>query len=160
MPYLSPADYVEIFGQPETIRITDTDKTGAVDDVKVANAIADAGLFADAYLSSRYTLPFSVVPELLAKAVADLAREALHTNRPTEAVTLNADRARTLLRDLQAGRASVPAPIAGGDAPATNPDSLPVAANDRRARVFTESALADFNDLGSGRGCYPGPRWA
>jgi phage gp36-like protein len=45
------------------------------------------------------------VPEVLKKVVADLAREALHKTRPTPSVTANADRARSALKDLSAGRA-------------------------------------------------------
>lgn len=148
MPYLTVDDYVSRFTLPEALRVAQAGQTGTVDQVKVAGAIADAELFANAYLASRYVLPIDPAPELLRKAVADLAREALHSTRPTEAVTLAADRARSLLKDLQAGRATIPAPAAG-ESPAENPGTLPAVAGDRRTRVFNDQALADFTNLGT-----------
>jgi len=150
MSYLTVADYIARFTLPEALRVAQDGQTGTVDQAKVQKVIDDATLFANAYLASRYALPIDPAPELLRKAVADLSREALHTTRPTDAVTLAADRARSLLKDLQAGRASLPTPAAG-EAPVENPDALPAVSNDRRPRVFSDSALADFTAIGGGR---------
>lgn len=159
MPYLSPTEYLERFGEPETIRLTDQTKAGQVDVPKLETAIADQCEFADSYLAGRYALPISAPPELLKKIVADLTREALHGTRPTDTVTQNADRARSLLKDLAAGRASIPAPP-GGVEPVGNPDDVPAIANDRRARVFTDAALSDFTSFGASYGgtVFDGPR--
>lgn len=148
MTYLSPTEYLERFGEPETIRLTDQQRAGQVDFPKLEIAIADQCEYADSYLASRYPLPINSPPELLKKLIADLTREALHGTRPTDTVTQNADRARSLLRDLQSGRATIPTPP-GGDAPVTS-DALPVASHDRRARVFTDAALSDFVGFGGG----------
>jgi len=150
MPYLTADDYVTRFSEPEAIRITDTARTGAPNFATIEEAIADQSLFADAFLSGRYRLPINPAPELLRKAVADLAREQLHSTRPTQAVTDNADRARALLKDLSAGRANIPAPAAG-EAPAETPGDLPAVSNDHRPRVFSDAALNDFTSLGANR---------
>lgn len=159
MSYLTPAEYVERFTAPEAVRLTDVTRSGSPDLVRIATNINDAATYADAFLAGRYPLPFTNPPELLRKAVADLAREALHGTKPTEAVTLAADRARTLLRDLSAGRANLP-PGADGAAPETNATNLPATSGDGRPRVFTDSALADFTGFGSSYGgtVFDGPR--
>lgn len=159
MSYLTPTEYVDRFTAPEAIRLTDTTRSGTPDPIKIQVALNDATLFADAFLASRYALPFDNPPELLRKSVADLAREALHGTKPTEAVTLAADRARALLRDLSAGRATLPL-AADGSSPAETPPSLPAASNDGRPRVFTDSALADFTGFGASYGgtVFDGPR--
>lgn len=159
MPYIDQVEYLRRFGEPETIRVTDTTRSGTIDSDRLEEAFADQSAFADSYLGGRYILPIVPAPELLIRIVADLAREALHSTRPTEAITANADRARTLLRDLSAGRASIPAP-ANGPAPATTVSDFPAASNDRRPRIFTDSALCDYTHLGGGYGgtVFSGPR--
>jgi phage gp36-like protein len=159
MPYIDQTEYVRRFGAQETVRITDTAKTGQIDATKLEEAFGDWSAYADSYLAGRYVLPITPAPELLVRIVADLSREALHGTRPTETVTAAADRARALLKDLSAGRASIPAP-ANGDAPAMTGSDLPAASNDRRARVFTDAALADYTGIGIGYGgtVFNGPR--
>jgi phage gp36-like protein len=104
--YVSGEEYVARFGFEETVRITDEQRKGTIDGEALMAALADASQYADSYLAGRYTLPLATpVPEVLKKVVADLAREALHKTRPTPSVTANADRARSALKDLSAGRA-------------------------------------------------------
>lgn len=146
MQYLTNAEYLKRYSEIETIRITDTDKTGQVDDEKLSTAIADSSEFANAYLGDRYVLPIATPPELLMGIVADLTRERLHGTRASAEISARADRARQLLRDIAAGRASIPAPPAGS-APASFHGGSPVTSNDRRARAFTDAALSDYTDI-------------
>jgi phage gp36-like protein len=160
MQYLTNLEYLERYTEIETVRLTDAARTGQVDDEKLSTAIADMTEEANAYLAGRYVLPIVTPPELLKGIVADLTRERLHGTKAGAEITRRADRARKLLSDIAAGRASIPAPVAG-TAPAEGPSGSPVSANDRRARVFTDGALADFTSLtGSRYGgtVFDGPR--
>jgi len=104
MPYLTQVDYLDRFGEAETIRLTDESKAGVVDEDKLATAISDAEELVDGYLAGRYPIPLASAPGNIKGIVADLARERLHKARPLPAVTEAADRARSLLRDISAGR--------------------------------------------------------
>lgn len=154
MPYLTNQEYIDRIGLAETIRITDEDQSGAVDPVKVTDAIFDAGEFADSYIATKYTLPLPFVPEIVKGIVVALAREILHRTRPTDAVTAQADRARAQLKDIAAGRASIPVPD-GSEAPSELPAGLTVTSNDARGRLFTDAALCDFAGFGGYRGRLP-----
>jgi phage gp36-like protein len=108
--YLTGEDYVDRFGYEETVRLTDEDRTGVINLAKLQAAISDAVEIVNAYLGVRYTLPMVPVPTLVKGLVAALAREKLHTLRPTAQVTLEGDRARSQLKDISAGRMALPAP--------------------------------------------------
>lgn len=158
MAYLTVDQYVETFGEPETIRITDTDQAGTVDVAKVSNAIQEASDFADSYLAARYRLPFAGdVPQILKGIIEALAREILHKTRVTAQVKEAADAARSQLKDLAAGRAVL---MIGGDTddvPEINPTSNPASSMDRRSRVFGDDVMGDYTSMGYGCGWRSGP---
>jgi phage gp36-like protein len=106
--YLTGEQYVARFGFEETVRVTDQDRKGTIDGTRLQAAIDDATELVTSYLGVRYTLPLNPVPPLVRGMVADLARERLHAQRPMPAITQAADRARTQLRDLSAGRMALP----------------------------------------------------
>lgn len=141
-PYLSADDYVDRFGREETIRITDEAKTGTIDAARLGSAISDATQEAEGYLAAAYDLPLSEVPPILRNIVADLARERLHRTRPTDAVKAAADRARTMLRDLSAGRMKLNL-TAGAEAP-QRASSLAVWADSNPPRVFNSDKMAGW----------------
>ena len=119
--YLTADAYVERYGYNETIRLTDEDKTGQVDKAKIEVALKDATDEADAYIGTRYTTPLLSTPRIVASIVAALTREKLHKTKPTPEVTAAAERARTQLRDIAAGRMTLPVesgdevPVIGGN---------------------------------------------
>lgn len=102
--YLTGDEYVQRFGVEETVRLTDQDRKGVVDKARLTAALKDATDTVEAYLGVRYDLPLTPVPPLVKGLVAALAREKLHAQRPTAQVTAEGDRARSMLRDLSAGR--------------------------------------------------------
>lgn len=143
MKYLTRAEYLVRFGEPETIRVTATAAApGAIDVAALDAAIVGAEELADAYLATRYTLPLpDPTPDALRELVADLARERLHKTRPLPAVTENADRARSFLKDLSAGRAALLVVDTPQDATAT---AAPAWGNSAPAAVFNGSKLDRF----------------
>jgi phage gp36-like protein len=102
--YLSADEYVARFGTEETVRLTDQDRKNVVDRARLEAALKDATDTVESYLGVRYALPLSPVPQVVKGLVAALAREKLFSQRPTPQVTAEADRARSQLRDLSAGR--------------------------------------------------------
>lgn len=117
--YLSADEYVLRYGAQETIRLTDETRTNTVDSAKLEQALKDASDFADAYIGTAYDVPLLVAPRIVKAIVGALARELLHKTRPTPEVTAAADRARTQLKDIAAGRMTLPVD-SGDPAPTTS----------------------------------------
>ena len=152
MGYLTTQEYLDLYGEVETIRITDETKSGNVDLTKLGDAIDAASALSDSYLGARYPVPLSVpYPEIVKSIVAPLARELLNRNRPPQAVTDQANLARSQLKDLSAGRAVIT--VAAGATPIEeNATAVAATAGDARRRVFTDCALDDFTSFQGGFG--------
>ncbi len=100
--YLTADEYVARFGIQETVSLTDEIGGGTVGQ-GLGKALSDAAARIEAYLAGRHTLPLAATPEVLKVIAADLTRERLFTNHPTEEVTRRADQARKDLRDIATG---------------------------------------------------------
>ncbi len=100
--YLTADEYVARFGIQETVALTDELGGGTVGQA-LGKALSDAAARIEAYLAGRHTLPLAATPEVLKVIAADLARERLFTNHPTEEVTRRADQAAlaAAVRDLR-----------------------------------------------------------
>ena len=123
MPSYATADDLALSlprGEQELIELTDTTQSGAVGDDKLDVALAYADDLINSYLRGRYTVPVVPAPRLLRDLACDIARHRLYGDAPTEAVQGRLDAAVSRLKDLSAGRATLPG--AAGDAAA-----LPVA---------------------------------
>ncbi|MBN8486375.1 MAG: DUF1320 domain-containing protein [Burkholderiales bacterium] len=132
------------FREDELIQLTDQDGSGSYDANRVRTALDDAAALIDAHLAARYQLPLQVVPRFLVNLHCDLAREALYEDRITDHVQKRADAARTLLRDIGAGKMSLGPDNAGvvqQTNPANGPASVEVVSG---GRVFTPDSLADY----------------
>jgi phage gp36-like protein len=108
MPYATQADLVTRFGSTELAQLTDRVAGTTIDASVVATALADADALIDGYLAQRYALPVSPVPPLLLRVAADVTRFLLHGNAATDAVRGAYDDALRVLRDLSAGKATLP----------------------------------------------------
>jgi phage gp36-like protein len=119
--YLTADEYVERYGQAETVRLTDEVRANIVDKAKLEQPLKDATDLADSYIGTRYTTPLVSTPRVVKSIVGALTREALHKTRPTPEVTAAADRARQQLRYIAAGRMTLPVeqgdevPVIGGN---------------------------------------------
>lgn len=100
--YLTAEEYVARFGIQETVSLTD-ERGGETVGQALGKALSDAAARIEAYLANRHALPLATTPEVLKAIAADLARERLFTNHPTEEVTRRADQARKDLRDIGSG---------------------------------------------------------
>lgn len=121
-PYLSAQAFVERLGLDEAIRLTDTIGNGRIEVARLATALADAQAEADSYLAGRHAVPLSTVPALIAMIVFDLAVARLWRGELPESVRDRRDNAQRQLRDIAAGKITIPgaatlAPAQASDTP-------------------------------------------
>jgi len=154
--YLTVEDYVDRFGAQETVRLTDEARSGTIDGPKLEQAIRDAADLADSYLGTRYPIPLENAPRIIGSIVAALTREALHKTRPTPEVKDAADRARAQLRDLSAGRMTIPVEV-GETAPQSSLDQSSMRSGEANDLLFNRPSLDNY--VGIAAGAYEGGRW-
>lgn len=161
MAYVTIADYLKRYGERETILITNEDAAApspTYDSAKVQAALDDMTDFADGYIGNSYRTPLVDPPRVVQSIVAALAREALHNTRVPQDVRDDADRARSQLKDISAGRMTLP--VADGDVPPeANVIGDPAASNDAPCPTFTNTTLSGYMDPftgGSQRACWKG----
>lgn len=137
--YLTALEYVARFGEGETVRITDETRAGVVNAAKMQAALDDAVQIVESYLSARYTLPLAPVPSMLKRIVGDLARELLHTDRPTDEIVARADRCRSDLKMIANGTMRLPV---GGVPIVSGKGGAPIGV--ARDQVFSDAALSGY----------------
>ncbi|TXG83252.1 MAG: DUF1320 domain-containing protein [Sphingomonadales bacterium] len=122
---ITQADYEARFGVDELLRVSDPQRTGAVDPETFAAAVTAASALIEAHLGVRYALPITPVPALILDVAADLTRERLHGERVSELILERGRQARRVLGDLAAGRMALNGTAAprpgGGAAPSVRP---------------------------------------
>jgi len=143
MAYVTKQGLIDRFGEQELIELTDRENipVSTVDDVVVGRAIDDASAFADGYLKKVLRLPLSVVPPVLEKTVADIARYYLYGKAADKdsPVTRAFNEATAFLRDVSRGLvelgngAETPVAAGGGQVKVSAP-----------GRVFTRDSLKGF----------------
>lgn len=140
MSYITKQGLIDRFGQLELVQLTDRANRPptTIDDTVVSRAIGDAAAEIDSYLAKAYDLPIAIVPNVLEKKAADIARYYLHGKSADKdsPVTIAYRDAIAWLRDVARGLVEIdtggvkPAPAGGGAVKASAPD-----------RVFTRDSL-------------------
>jgi len=83
MVYAQPSDMIARYPNRDLVQLTNEDPTQqAVDDSVLQQALADASAEIDGYLESRFTLPLSDAPDVLARLTCDIAMYRLQALRP------------------------------------------------------------------------------
>lgn len=82
--YATLADLSSQFGDREVLALTDRNGDGIADAPVVAMALKRASDVIDSYLSARFPLPITVVPDLLVDLCCDIARFKLCGAEVTE----------------------------------------------------------------------------
>jgi phage gp36-like protein len=85
MPYATPTDLQARYPQTRLAELSDPDGL-AVQDTKLATALADASAEMDSHLGRRYALPLSQVPPVLQRTACDIAIYRLMSLLPKETV--------------------------------------------------------------------------
>lgn len=103
MPYCTQQNMIDRFGVEELTELTDREQLGEIGQAVLDAAIADATADIDMYLSTRYTLPLSIVPAVLTRLCCDIARFYLHGNNVPEHINDRHDTAIDLLESIAKG---------------------------------------------------------
>jgi len=83
MVYAEPSDMIARYPNRDLVQLTNEDPTQqVVDDSVLQQALADASAEIDGYLESRFTLPLSDSPAVLARLTCDIAMYRLQALRP------------------------------------------------------------------------------
>ena len=139
MAYADQAGLVARFGESEILRLADRDQDGAIDTEVVTAALDDASAEIDAYVGSRYSVPITPAPSILTNLCGDIARYKLSDECPLDEVEKRYDKAVRMLRDIAAGKASLP--VAGD--PLVSSSGVSVSHSDDD-RIFTQDTLRGF----------------
>lgn len=115
MTYASLDDLIARAGEREILDVADRDGDGLPDGDVVAEALTHADNIVNGYVATAYTLPFAAVPDLVRTWAVAIARHKLHHQGPPDYVVAEYKDALASLRDVQAGRMTLP--IATGEIP-------------------------------------------
>lgn len=113
MIYVAAQDLIEAYGEQLVAQLADRQQPflGQIDTAARAvidRALADASAEVDGYVLPRWPLGFDAPPTLLAMCCRQIAWLLLHRDRPTEDARDAADDARRILRDVAAGKVTLP----------------------------------------------------
>lgn len=106
----------------------------------INQAIVDAAAEINPYLEGRYTLPLTVVPEVLTRVACDLARYYLYDDRALDQVKDRRDNAIGFLKLIADRKVSLGISEAGQAAP-SSAGTVQASAPER---VFTRERLGDY----------------
>lgn len=147
MSYIAEQDLLDELGEAKLIQLTDNNRSGAVDHVRVGKAISYAVGTFDAYARTRYTIPVPVTEKVKAVCL-DLAIFHLYKSRSTgkdgvyEVKKDAHDQAVSFLRALNDGKAALDVPTA--EETATNPGSPDRVLSGSTKPVFTDKNLGNY----------------
>ena len=104
--YGTAALFVDAFGLPETVMLTnlDTPMATVINPVPLNRALTDAAALIDSYLSRRYLLPLTVTPQVLIPYALDIARYRLDRIRDREDVRQRYEDAIKWLESVRDGK--------------------------------------------------------
>jgi phage gp36-like protein len=141
MDYVTKQDLIDRFSEQELIQLTDKTNRPAstIDDVPVDRALSDASALIDSYLGKLYRLPLSIVPPILTKCAADIARFYLYGKSAEDTVKGAYDDAVSWLTSVSKGLVTIdaegvaPVHAGGGQVQTSAP-----------ARIFSRDSLRNF----------------
>lgn len=138
MAYCTEAELVARFGDVEVADLLDRDNSGTADTNALASAQTDADALIDGYLAGRYSVPLASAPALIVGIAANLVRYILWGNNAPEEIRKRYDDSIARLKDLSAGKLTIPAESL---APLDDAGGVDYYADER---IFTSTTLAGF----------------
>ena len=141
MPYATPQDMMNQFGETELVALTDRENVGVVDDALLVKALENAEGEINAYVGAKYQLPLANVPVVVRDFACDIARYRLSGAEVTET-----DVVRTRQKDAikffeRVSKGEVSLGIDLSNAKATPSGSVKTT---NPAKVFNDDAMAGF----------------
>ncbi len=135
MAYATLADIVARAGDEEVLQVADRDEDGVADSDVIAAAIETAESEINGYISARYRLPLTQIPELVRSWTVSIARYHLHRDGAPEHVVRDWKSAMDGLKDV--ARSLISLPITdGGDAPADDAGRVTLVQSPRPEQGF------------------------
>jgi phage gp36-like protein len=131
MSYATLADLIARAGDAEMRQIADRDRDTMIDQDVIDAALVHADNLVNGYVGAKYDVPLVTVPDLVRTWAVSIARYILHRNGAPEHVAQDYKDAVASLKDVAAGRISLPVtagadplPTAGGQVMASHPDEV------------------------------------
>lgn len=144
MGYATEADIIALHSEDALNRLADLDGNGTRDEAKITRALDDAQALIDGYIAVRVALPISPVPAILKNLSVDIAvyRMASDGGLLSEDMRTRYEDAISFLRDLAAGKATLPIPRINPGDTSTSAVSGPLhAVVDSAPRLFDRRGL-------------------
>ncbi len=112
MSYATLADLEERYTADLIVTIADNNGDGQPDEQVVSRALVDADGIINSYLSVRYSLPLTQVPQVIIAAAVDIAvyRMAMTADRLTTEMRVRFEDAMTWLKHISEGKAGLGIP--------------------------------------------------
>lgn len=138
MVYCTLDDIYGSIDAQDVIDYTDDEDTGAVNMIRVDQAIAGAGALIDSHMGGRYVVPLNPVPDMILELAVDIAiyKIASRRGKAPEGRREKFDDAVKLLEKIAAGKAVVP----GAASAATESGNHPVKITSA-GKVFSRESL-------------------
>jgi phage gp36-like protein len=123
MAYADRLDFVDAFGERETLMLTNLDNPNAtaINPVPLNKALDDATAEINTYVASRYIVPLASTPTVVNRYCLDIARYMLDRIRSREDVRLRYEDALKWLGMLASGKVSIGADLLGTNISQTAP---------------------------------------
>jgi phage gp36-like protein len=139
MPYATAQDFIDAFGEPETIMLTNLDDAAATAPnlVPLEKALVDSTALINAYVGGRYVLPLSVVSTVVHRYCLDIARYMLDRIRSREDVRVRYEDALKFFESVVKGHVSLGADELSGQ----NVEGLTSGLGADGARSYAEPAI-------------------
>ncbi len=143
MPYCTLSDIEKLIPQDTIIQLTDDEDTGSVNQARVDEAIAQADSIIDSYCGTRYSVPFSTVPDIVKTLSVDIAIYNLYSRRVEEIPETRDQRYRNAIRQLE-GIARGTISIGEDPEPAVHSEGGSESNKTTNDRIFTRDKLEGF----------------
>ncbi|GAB62650.1 MAG: DUF1320 domain-containing protein [Candidatus Jettenia sp.] len=143
MAYSTLNDIKKLISEASVTQLTDDENTGAVNQTRVDEAIAQADAEIDTYCGQVFTVPFTTVPDIVKKASVDIAIYNLYSRRVEQMPETRRDRykdAIALLTKIAEGKISIgeqPEPASPGEGGVQSTKTLD-------DRIFTSKSMSGF----------------
>ena len=143
MPYSTVDDIKKLIPEEVLIQLTDDEDLGVINQTRVDEAIAQADAEIDSYCGSRYSVPFSTVPDIVKKISVDIAIYNLYSRRLEEIPPTRAERYKNAIRQLE-GIAKGIISIGEDPEPATPSQGGAETNKTTSDRIFTRDKMEGF----------------
>jgi len=143
MGYCTVSDIKKVIPENTLIQLTDDNDLGKIDQAFIFDAITQADSEINSYCGVKYSVPFTVAPDIIKKISIDIAIYNLYSRRVEEIPDIRGDRYRTAIRQLE-GIAKGTVSIGEDPEPAAHSQGGVETNKTSDDRIFTKDKLNGF----------------